>query len=92
MLKRSLLLFLLVSSFSFSTRFVNQCRILERYDRNTIRCKSVESGKIFYFVTPASEIAREFKIGKIYKIWFEDEGDYDNGRTFYYMEDWKFIK
>ena len=77
MLKKFLVLFLLLSSFSFS-RFVNECRVLSRdlYDYN-FRCRSLESGKIFTFHMPGGVNGYAWteyhKIGRVYKIFFHEE-------------------
>lgn len=91
MLKKLLVLFLLLSSFSFA-RFVNQCKVLGLHDSWSFRCRSLETGKVFYFAADTTEIARSFKVGRVYKIWFEDQGYYENGVTYYYLENSILVK
>ena len=85
MLKKLLVFFLLLSSFSFA-RYVEQCKILSIDGRETFyfKCKSLETGKIFIFGmeglpdgAPVAHYVYYHKVGKIYKIWFhESDGFY----------------
>ena len=77
MLKKFILFFLLLSTFSFS-RFVNECRLLSRdFDAYSFRCKSLESGKIFRFYVNSYQNVNFHSVGSVYKVWFY-ENEYSN--------------
>lgn len=91
MFKKLLIFFLVLSRLSFS-RFVNQCKVLGLHDSWSFRCRSLETGKVFYFAADTTEIARSFRVGRVYKIWFQDQGYYENGVTYYHLEDWILVR
>ena len=92
MKKLVFILFLLISCFSFS-RYVNQCKVISKPERNQFLCRSLETSKVFYFWTPDIDFWRsEFGVGEVYKIWFEDEGFSYDGKTNYYIVDWLYLR
>ena len=92
MKKLVFILFLIISCFSFS-RYVNQCRVISRPEQNQFLCRSLETGKVFYFWTPSFDVWRsEFAVGEVYKIWFEDEGFGYEGKTNYDILDWVYLR
>lgn len=85
MVKKLLLLFLMFSSFSFA-RYVNACVVIRKHSDYSFQCQSLESGKDFLFTVQSPKVIQNFKVGYVYKVWFnyDDEGYYD-------VYDWKFL-
>ena len=84
MLKKLLVFFLLLSSFSFA-RYVEQCKVLSVDGREnfTFKCKSLETGNIFTFGMeslpdgePVTPYVYYHQVGKVYKIWFHESNGF----------------